>query len=141
MIPPTPAKKPNPATVTPCSTRMSAAVGAMPNHRVSNGVTADPPAEAIHATATTGPVMAAAASFPPTTSAKRTGVRLSKVTMPKPQNSSTLTRASRTLDRRSSPTPSAIVRGTAATDRAKPRIPTVGRRSVMSKAVDTRLAT
>ena len=85
---------------------------------------AAPAAAANQASELTGPIRAAAWVVSPVTSARRTGNRLSKVTIEKPQNSSTPTRAGSTRDARSSPIPSAMTLGTARTEVAtapKPR--------------------
>ena len=107
-----------PTTVAPCRTRIAAAVSGTPSRRLTSGTSPAPSAETSQAADPAGPMIAAAASSPPTTSDSRTGSRASKVTMPKPQNSSTPINASRMRERRSSPAPAAMTDGTSRTDLA-----------------------
>ena len=104
-------------------------------------MSAAPAAAANQASELTGPIRAAAWVVSPVTSARRTGNRLSKVTIEKPQNSSTPTSAGRTRDPRSSPMPSPITPGTARTEVATAPRPRATRVSVISTAIAARFRT
>ena len=100
----------------PWAIRSTPADRATPIRRLSRTTPAAPAAAANHATELTGPMSAAAWSVSPSVSDRRIGKRLSKVTIAKPQNSSTATRAASTRDPRRSPIPSPTMPGTARTE-------------------------
>ena len=121
--------------------RSTAADRATPIRRLTRMTPAAPAAAANQATELTGPMRAAACSVSPSVSDSRIGKRLSKVTIEKPQNSSTATSAARTRDPRSSPMPSPMTPGTARMDVATAARPRAARTSCIRTTIATRLTT
>ena len=107
-----PAARPIPTTNAPLSTRESRAVHATPIRWLASPPRAAPAANRPQDTADTGPMITPARSVPPTSSASRTWLKVSKAIMATLQNTSTSTTLRSTGAVRSSPTPSATVRGT-----------------------------
>ena len=118
-----PATRPIATIVAPWPIRSSAAERATPIRSLRRTTPAAPAAATNQATELTGPITAAAWSVLPSVSDRRIGNRFSKVTIAKPQNSSTPTRASSTRDVRSSPRPSPMTCGTARIEAATAATP------------------
>ena len=115
------------------------AAGARPTRRPSQGTVAAPAADTSQAAEAAGPVIAAARSASPRISDRRSGVKVSKVAIPKPQNSSTDTMARRTRLSRSSRSPPLIAAGVSRAARVAACHPFSDRISVIRRTTPSRL--
>ena len=117
--------------------RRKAADRATPTWRLTSVIKAAPAADANQAPEVAGPINTAAWALSPITSARRIGNRPSKVTIEKPQKSSTRISVIRTRDERRRRRPSRMTPGTAATELATARASRAVRTSRMSVTMAT----